>query len=508
MARIAVGGFMHESNSFVPGHTDYDKYASGTTDRPPLSRGNELFERLSDISCSSAGFFRVAREAGHELVPTVWASTLAGPQVTDDAYERIAGELVGALSRALPVDGVYLDLHGAMVADSFEDGEGELLRRVRAAVGDQVPVVISLDYHCNFTATMARHCDAVCAYQTYPHIDQVETGERAARALNILLARGARTHSEVRKLPFLLPLNFQSTLVAPTSEVIAKVESAESEESGGILSAAYLAGFPPADLFECGPAVVVHGFDAAAVRAAADLLVHDIAVREPEFAEPLYEPAAAVRKALDICTSDDYRRQPVVIADTQDNPGAGGSGDTTGMLEALVAEGAAGAVLGVLCDPQAAQAAHHAGVGATIDLALGGKVPIPQVRPYAARFEVSALGNGQYIANAPGAVGRQMDMGSCALLTVHGVDVVVSSKRIQARERGWLAHLGIDATTRNIIVVKSTCHFRADFEPIAETVLIAIAPGGHIGDPARYPYQRLRPGVRLSPLGAAFGGQS
>ena len=155
------------------------------------------------------------------------------------------------------------------------------------------------------------------------------------------------------------------------------MESEESEESGGILSAAYLAGFPPADLFGGGPAVVVHGFDAAGVRAAADLLVHDIAVREPEFAEPLYEPAAAVRKALDICTSDDYRGQPVVIADTQDNPGAGGSGDTTGMLEALVAEGAAGAVLGVLCDPQAAQAAHHAGVGATIDSGAWRQGPDP-----------------------------------------------------------------------------------------------------------------------------------
>ena len=145
MARIAVGGFMHESNSFVPGRTDYAKYAFDTSDRPPLCRGEELIERLSNISCSSSGFFEVAG-AAHELVPTVWASTLAGPPVSEDAFERIAAELVGRLSEVLPVDAVYLDLHGAMVSEPFEDGEGELLRRVRATVGADVPIVISLDY--------------------------------------------------------------------------------------------------------------------------------------------------------------------------------------------------------------------------------------------------------------------------------------------------------------------------------------------------------------------------
>lgn len=502
MARIAVGGFMHESNSFVPGRTDYAKYAAGNSDRPALSRGQEMIERLSNISCSSAGFFEIAGVV-HELLPTVWASTLAGPPVTADAFERIAAELVGRLSELLPVDAVYLDLHGAMVSEPFEDGEGELLRRVRAAVGPTTPIVISLDYHCNFTAAMAEHTDAVCAYQTYPHIDQVETGRRTAMALEGLLARGGRTFSTVRKMPFLLPLNFQCTMVQPTQGV---VELVASEETDSILSAAYLAGFPPADLFECGPAIVVHGFEAAAVEQTADRLAHAIALKESEFSEPLYAPREAVRAAMAMLAADSYGGKPIVIADTQDNPGAGGSADTTGMLEALISEGARDAVLGVLCDAEAASAAHAAGEGAEIEIELGGRTALDGVRPFRGRFSVMRIGDGRYVADALGVRGRKIDMGACALLRIDGVEVVVSSTRLQARERGFLRHLGVDADARRIIVLKSTCHFRADFQPIAETVLIAIAPGGHIGDPARYDYKKLRRGVRLSPLGRAFGG--
>jgi microcystin degradation protein MlrC len=433
----------------------------------------------------------------------VWASTLAGPPLSADAFERIAAELVGRLSELLPVDAVYLDLHGAMVAQPFEDGEGELLRRVRATVGADVPIVITLDYHCNFTEAMATHCDAVCAYQTYPHIDQVETGRRAAVALETLLARGQRTVSTVRKMPFLLPLNFQCTMVQPTQGV---VELVAGEETDPILSAAYLAGFPPADLFECGPAIVVHGFDTQAVAKSADRLAQAIALKESEFAEPLYAPDEAVRAAMAVVTADAYTGKPVVIADTQDNPGAGGSGDTTGMLEALISEGARDAVLGVLCDAQAAAAAHAAGEGAEIDIELGGRTAFDGVYPYRGRFTVKCLGDGRYVADAPGMRGRNIDMGACALLGIDGVEVVVSSQRLQARERGFLNHLGVDADERRIIVLKSTCHFRADFQPIAETVLIAIAPGGHIGDPALYDYKKLRRGVRLSPLGRAFAG--
>src|SRR3712207_2457796 len=200
-------------------------------------------------------------EAEHALLPLLWTSGGAGGLVTADAYERIAGELVGRLSEAGEVDGVYLDLHGAMVSEPFEDGEGELLRRVRAVVGPEVPVVISLDYHANVTPAMVEHSDAVLAYLTYPHVDRNETGRRAATAMRQVLRRGRTTVRALRKAPFLLPLNDQCTLVEPSRGVVRGSVVA----AGDLASLAYLAGFPPSDLFWCGPAVVAHGWNQTAV---------------------------------------------------------------------------------------------------------------------------------------------------------------------------------------------------------------------------------------------------
>jgi microcystin degradation protein MlrC len=191
----------------------------------------------------------------------------------------------------------------------------------------------------------------------------------------------------------------------------------------------------------------------------------------------------------------------VVIADTQDNPGAGGTGDTTGMLAALVRNHAQGAVLGIFYDAAAAAAAHKAGAGAEIEIALGGKYGPAGSEPYRAKFKVAKLGNGKMRTTGPCVGGRNIDLGPMALLQIGGVSVVVSSKRMQAHDQAPFRHLGAEPKDQKILVLKSTVHFRADFEPIAEKVLVAVAPGGHIVDPTKYKYERLRKGVRLYPLG-------
>ncbi|HWI13066.1 MAG TPA: M81 family metallopeptidase, partial [Burkholderiales bacterium] len=190
MARIAVGGFHHETNCFIDARTDFESFRT-IGDRPPLSRGEEIFRNLPGRAFAMSGF--LADMAKHELVPLVWASGGAGGYVTSDAYERIVGELIGRLSLAMPVDAVYLDLHGAMCSVDFPDGEGEILRRVRAVVGERVPVVISLDYHTNLTPAMASLSDGMAIYRTYPHVDRPQTGSRAARILATILERGKPT---------------------------------------------------------------------------------------------------------------------------------------------------------------------------------------------------------------------------------------------------------------------------------------------------------------------------
>src|SRR5262245_26785766 len=275
----------------------------------------------------------------------------------------------------MPVDAVYLDLHGAMVSEPFEDGEGELLRRVRAAVGPNVPVAISLDYHSNVTPEMVGMTDSLVAYRTYPHVDRAETGQHAARAMSLLLERGRPKGRALRKLPFLIPLNDQCTLVEPSKGVVARSVVAEGE----LVNLSYLAGFPPSDLYWCGPAVIAHAWSQEAADRAADALAREIALREPEFAVPMVSPDEGVREAMAIART---AQRPVVLCDTQDNPGCGSSADTTGVLATLVHERAEGAVVGYLCDAQAAAAAHKAGEGAEITLGLGGRAGPEGVVPF------------------------------------------------------------------------------------------------------------------------------
>ncbi|MEO6565372.1 MAG: MlrC C-terminal domain-containing protein [Casimicrobiaceae bacterium] len=196
--------------------------------------------------------------------------------------------------------------------------------------------------------------------------------------------------------------------------------------------------------------------------------------------------------------------RPVILADTQDNPGCGGTADTTGLLKALVENGAQGAVLGIFCDPEAAAAAHEAGENADIEIDLGGRFGPEGVEPYASRFRVVRLGDGRMRTTGPSVGGRDIDLGPMALLRVGGVSIVVSSKRMQAHDQAPFRHLGIEPKAQKILALKSTVHFRADFEPICEDVLVVVAPGGHVVDTTKYPYRKLRSGVRLHPLGPEF----
>ncbi|HUN70426.1 MAG TPA: M81 family metallopeptidase [Burkholderiales bacterium] len=497
MTRIAIGGFQHETNCFVEPKTDF-AYFAAHRDRPPLVYGADVVKWLSDTSFAIAGFM-ADMASRHELVPLLWTSGGAGGLVTRDAFERIAGSLVGQLSQSMPVDAVYLDLHGAMVSEDFEDGEGELLRRVRAAVGADVPVAISLDYHANVTPAMVEYSDAMVAYRTYPHVDRVQTGRYAARAMQALLERGRPAGRALRKAPFLIPLNGQCTLVEPSKGVVARSRVAE----GDLINLSYLAGFPPSDLYWCGPAVIAHAWTQAAADRAADEMLREIEAQEAHFAEEMVGPEEGVARAIEVART---AKRPVVIADTQDNPGCGGTSDSTGLLKALVAAGAQGAVLGFMCDAEAAKAAHAAGVGAEIQLALGGHSGPQGVTPLAAAYRVERLGSGKLRTDGSVAGGRDVDIGLMALLALGGVRIAVTSKRLQAYDQAPFRHLGVEPATQKILALKSTCHYRGEFEPIAEEVIVVLAPGYYLADPTAYPFRKLRKGVRLKPQGPEFKG--
>ena len=494
MARIAVGGFGEESNSFNPEFMSYDYFAAHR-DRPPLVHGDDLFRWL-DVSPFPITTVIHELRAEHELLPLVWANGGAGGNVSANAFERIVGEMIGHLSRAMPVDAVFLDLHGAMVSEDFEDAEGEILRRVRTVVGNDVPIVVALDYHANLTPEMVEYSDSLLLFLTYPHVDRPETGVKAARVVRELLQRGRPKGRAFRKLPFLLPITAQCTLVEPSKSVVASSRLLD----GPVVCLSYAAGFPYSDIHWAGPAVSVHAHTQEEADRAADGMEAQLLAAEASFDVPLYSPEECVRRAMDIATR---ATRPVVIADVQDNPGGGGTADTTGVAKALLAAGATDAVLGMVYDPITAAAAHSAGEGAEVRLSLGGRSGPEGVTPLETTFKVVKLGSGSVKANGKVAGGNTLALGPMALLRVGGLDIVVASRRMQGHDHAPFEHLGVDLRSRKIIVVKSSVHFRAEFEPIAEEVLLVAAPGLVPERIEALPFKNLRDGVRLRPMGEA-----
>lgn len=488
--RIAIAGFQHESHSFAPFPADLDSFRK-PGGFPPLSRGASVLEAIDGTSTPIQGAREALAAAGVEIVPLAYGMAMPSAPVTAEAFDTIAGWIVEEAERAMPLDGVCLDLHGAMMAEHAPDGEGELLRRLRERLGGSLPIAASLDLHANVTAEMAQRADVLTAYRTYPHIDMKETGARAAALLLRRIAHGRPWARHHIALDFLVPITAQCTLAPPMRELYAMIPDLEAETGAEDLS--LCVGFPYCDFAGCGPAVTAYAATPSAAEAAATRLADSFRLRRGEMAQPLWTPEAAVAHALAQCAPEG---PPIVLADTQDNPGGGGHGDTTGLLRALIEGGARGAVIGVLNDAEAALAAHRAGVGATVELALGGR---SDGVPLRAAFRVLALGDGRFTCEGPMTRGNRADLGPMALLETAGVRVAVASRKMQAYDRAMFRHLGIDPERLPIIALKSSVHFRADFQPIAREILVVAAPGPVVADPGLLPFRNLRPGLSLRP---------
>lgn len=499
MKRIAIGGFQHETNTFAPTLAGYDAFEMADA-WPPLLRRDDLIPGMAGTNIPIAGFVDAATEVGgYEFHPVLWCSAEPSSYVTTDAFERISSMIIEGICEAGKIDGIYLDLHGAMVTQDHEDGEGELLRRIREIVGTHLPIAVSLDLHANVTATIVEHASTLNIFRTYPHVDMAETGAKAFLSLDRLL-KGGPLCKAYRQAPFLVPLTAQFTGAQPCEGLYGMLDNLPQET----LSSADIAmGFPPADIFDSGSSVVAYAGTQADADAAADHLINAFNDAEGQFDGSMLSPADAVNLAM-----ENSGPKPVVIADAQDNAGAGASSDTTGMLAALVQEEAQGAVLALLDDPEVATQAHEAGLEGEFSAALGGKSGQEGQHPYCARYRVEALSDGHFPFTGVMYGGNVANLGPTAVLRVldtpADVRVVVGSTRCQCLDQAIFTHIGIDPTQQNIVVVKSSVHFRADFDPIAEQTLIAEAPGAHPCRLDNITYHNLRPGVRLGPNGKAF----
>lgn len=494
MTHIALAGFQHETNSFGVGGAGLHEFEMADS-WPGLLSGRAVISGTKGMNLPVAGFISEARNDPRvSLHPILWCAAEPSGPVTDRAFETIAGRIVDGIASMGQIDGVYLDLHGAMITESTTDGEGELLARVRNVVGDRVPIVASLDLHANVTRRMVETADGLCVFRTYPHLDMAETGARAFAHLMMMMG-GARPARAFRQVPYLVPLHAQHTGAEPARTLYAGLT--HHEDAPGQWAELAL-GFTGGDTFDTGASVIAHAASQAAAEAIADEIFDSVLAAERCFDTDLLSPEVAVTQAMLLPGTG-----PVVIADVQDNPGAGASSDTTGLLSALVSQRAQGAIFGLMCDPDVASLAHAAGRGALIEVELGGKSAMGDQRPFGGRFRVETIDDGNLVYSGKMYGGGVATLGATAVLRLldRGADVqiVVNSIRNQCLDRAQFTHFGLEPAQASIVCVKSTAHFRADFEPIAKEVLLAAAPGAFPAALDQIAFRNLRSGIRLGP---------
>ncbi|MFC3616598.1 M81 family metallopeptidase [Lutimaribacter marinistellae] len=478
MARIAIAGFQHETNSFGIGRAGLAEFEMADS-WPALLTGDDVISGTRGMNLPIAGFAATASQAGAALHPILWCAAEPSGPVTDQAFDTIAGRILDGLRSAGPLDALFLDLHGAMITDSHTDGEGALLERLRAALGPSLPIAVSLDMHANVSARMAKLADVICIYKTYPHLDMAETGARCWHRLQPLL-KGSRPAKAFRSSSILIPLHAQNTGAEPARGLYAALPDDPDEH------VEMAVGFTAGDTPDVGASVLAYAPSQARADAQADAALQRLQAARDAFDTSLARPAQAVAEAMTMSGDG-----PVILADVQDNPGAGASSDTTGLLRALVDARATGVLLGLMHDPLLAEQAHAAGVGAIVEGALGGRSGLPDDHPFAGRFRVQTISDGNVAYSGAMYGGGIATLGPSCVLHVEDtqadVTVVVTSIRNQCLDLAQFTHFGLQPQQARIVVVKSTAHFRADFEPIAARVIPVAAPGLF---PCEPPYAR------------------
>ena len=478
--RIAIGGFMHESNTFAPLPTDLHRFREGS-----LTYGPAMVPVWREAHHEVGGFIGGAEQFGFDIVPIgmAWA-TPCGP-VTDEFFDHFTDALTTGCRLAEP-DGVLIALHGAMVTPNHPDADAEVLRRLRAALGPTLPIAVTLDFHGNISPRMADTANILVGYQTYPHIDQRERGLLAAELLTRTVKGEIQPMCAIAKPPMLINLLGQATDRAPMTDLMTMARS--EEKKPGMLSVSVMAGFAYADVPEVGASIiaVADGDKALAERTAKKIADAMWQVREQLNVE-CPQPAEAVRKAIA------SQRPPVVLVDLGDNVGGGSAGDGTVLLAELVKQKAKGFVV-VIHSPPGVERAKTAGVGGSIEVTVGGSVDTMHGDPVTVRGTVRSLHDGKWVeVEARHGGRRENDQGHAAVLDLgDGNTLVLNTLRTPPFSLGQLTSLGIDPKQVRVIVVKAAVAYKAAYAPIAGEIIEVDTPGLTAINPARFEYKRIR----------------
>jgi microcystin degradation protein MlrC len=478
--RIAVGGFMHESNTFAPLPADLNRFREGS-----LTYGDAVIPVWQEAHHEVGGFIEGAARFGYEAVPIAMAwATPAGP-VSDEFFDHFTQALVTGcqLARA---DGVLLALHGAMVTPKHPDADAETLRRVRAAIGPNTPLAVSLDFHGNVSPQMAETANVLVGYQTYPHIDQRQRGLVAAELLTRAVRGEVRPVCHVAKPPMLLNLLGQDTAREPMAGLMRLAR--EMEKQPGILSVSLMAGFPYADVPEMGASVIaVADGNRSHAKAAADELANAMWTVREQLNVVSPQPEEAVREALA------GTKLPALLIDLGDNIGGGSAGDGTVLLAELLKQHATGFVVPIFA-PGAVAQAKDVGVGGAVEVTVGGSTGPLHGPPVTVRGTVRSLHDGKWVEAEARHGGRRLnDQGHTAVLDLaDGNLLVLNTLRTPPFSLGQLTSLGIAPKMARAIVVKAAVAYKAAYAPVGGTIIEVDTPGLTAINAARFEYKRIR----------------
>lgn len=482
--RIAIGGILHETHTFMDQPTTLADFATGS-----LCRGDDILREMSRTRSGIGGMIEAGSSSGWRLLPTLYATAMPAGTVSEGAYQALLTDLLHRTREALPVDGVLLALHGAMVAEGELDVERDIVARVRDVVGVETPVVVLLDMHGNISPGLVEAADVLLAYDTNPHTDTHARGVEAVDVMARLLRREVVPTAAYARPALLLPP--QSTGTDDEPLLLLHARAAEMEAEDAVICIAIMAGFAYADTPYCGASIIVTTDNQPALAGQYARELSDLLHARRDTALPRFlQPADAVAQAAQI---DDG---PVILVDSADNIGGGTPGDGTDALGAMldhdVQEGAI-----VLADAEAVATCRKAGKGATITLEVGAKADDWHGEPVCVTGRVQALSDGVFAPELPdnhfaAFYGNEVNMGKCVWLRVGGVNILLTERKTPPMDLAQLRHIGIIPEAQRMIVVKSAVAYRAAYMPVATAVIEMDTAGLCSASLARFPYQHLK----------------
>jgi len=472
--KIYCASIDHETNRFSPIPTSLQSYREGFLYRPATGEGQAKL----DFALEGVNLASLCKARGHDVHFGIIAATHPSAPTTKTDYELLRDELLDALRNALPVDCVALRLHGAMVAEGYDDCEGDILEKIRQTVGKDTPVAVLFDLHGNITQKMTDNATLLCACKEYPHIDFDD------RALDMIKLLEKTVTGQCRPVMAHVPVPMTGifhTTRQPLRGLVDKI--IELESKADVLSVSLTHGFIWAD-FEgvgAGAIVITDGDLDQAEKLAEELADEFFSIRD-EIDAPLISlnQALAQLKAYE-------NEGPIVLADVADNPGGGGAGDSTHLLRALIDHNIAPAAVGIIWDPQAVVFAHYAGVGAVLPLRIGGKMGPLSGKPVDLKITVKALTDDLW----QWAMGVRDPLGQAALVESNGIEILLVSTRQQVLSPECFTNLGVTLERQKVIVVKSAHHFHATFAPLAREILYVDLPGTVSQNYTSTPYSAL-----------------